>query len=326
MQIKSPEEFRARFEKNKKTREMVSHSNKVHTVGWGCDGKRLASGSYDKTVCIFTMGTERLAKEHVFKGHTDSVDQLSWHPSNPDLLATASGDKTVKVWDSRQTKCINTINTKGENINICWAPDGKTIAVGNKEDLVTFIDSRTYKVKAEKQFRFEVNELSWNSENDLFFITNGQGFIEVLSWPELEVEHIVQAHPGNCICIEFSKCGKYFATGSADALVSVWDAHELACIKTFSRLEWPVRTISFSHDTALLASASEDMKIDIGHVETTEKVAEIVVQAPTFTIAWHPSRYLLAYACDDKYERDRDSRDARDARDAGNLKVWGFSD
>jgi len=315
MQIKSAQDFRSRFEKNRKTREMISHTSKVHTVGWSADGKRLASGSYDKTVCIFTLGTERLTKEHVFKGHTDSVDQLGWHPTSPDLLATASGDKTVKVWDSKVNKCLNTISTKGENINICWAPDGKTIAVGNKEDLVTFIDTRTYKVKAEKQFRFEVNELSWNLESDLFYITNGQGFIEVLSWPELEVQHIVQAHPGNCICIEFSKCGKYFATGSADALVSVWDAHELACIKTFSRLEWPVRTISFSHDTALLASASEDMKIDIGHVETTERVAEISVDSPTFTIAWHPSRYLLAYACDDKDKYERD---------AGSLKVWGF--
>jgi len=317
MQIKSVEDFKSRFHRNQKTREMVTHTSKVHTVDWSADGKKLASGSYDKTVCIFSIGTERLTKEHIFKGHTDSVDQLGWHPSNPDLLATASGDKTVKLWDSKSHKCVTTINTKGENINICWSPDGKTIAVGNKEDLVTFIDSKTFKVKAEKQFRFEVNELSWNSENDLFFITNGQGFIEVLSWPELEIQHIVQAHPGNCICIEFSKCGKYFATGSADALVSVWDAHELACIKTFSRLEWPVRTISFSHDTALLASASEDMKIDIGHVETTERVAQISVDSPTFTIAWHPSRYLLAYACDDKdkYERDRD---------AGSLKVWGF--
>jgi THO complex subunit 3 len=40
----------------------------------------------------------------------------------------------------------------------------------------------------------------------------------------------------------------------------------------------------------LLASASEDMKIDIGHVETTEKVAEIPVDSPTFTVSWHPSR------------------------------------
>ncbi len=39
---------------------------------------------------------------------------------------------------------------------------------------------------------------------------------------------------------------RYFATGSADALVSVWDARELACIKTFSRLEWPVRSHSYT--------------------------------------------------------------------------------
>ena len=29
-------------------------------------------------------------------------------------------------------KPSNTINTKGENINICWSPNGHTIAVGNK--------------------------------------------------------------------------------------------------------------------------------------------------------------------------------------------------
>ena len=56
--------------------------------------------------------------------------------------------------------------------------------MGNEEDLVTFIDSRTYKVKAERQFKFEVNEISWNMANDLFFLTNGQGCIEVidLNW------------------------------------------------------------------------------------------------------------------------------------------------
>jgi len=317
MQLKTAEEIRSKLKRNQKTREMVSHTSKVHSVHWSSDGKKLASGSYDKTVCIFSLGQERLTKDHVFKGHTDSVDQLCWHPINADLLATASGDKTVRMWDARTNKPVTSITTKGENINITWSPDGKTIAVGNKDDLVTFIDAKTHKIRTEKQFRFEVNEISWNVENSLFFLTNGQGCIEVLTWPELEVQHIIQAHPGNCICIEFSRCGNYFATGSADALVSVWDAHELACTRTFSRLEWPVRTISFSHDAQLLASASEDMKIDIGHVESTERVAEISVDSPTFTVAWHPSRYLLAYACDDKdkYERDRD---------AGNLKVWGF--
>lgn len=70
----------------------------------------------------------------------------------------------------------------GENINVCWSPDGQTIAVGNKEDLVTFIDVKTHKPRAEEQFKFEVNEISWNNDADLFFLTSGQGSIHILRY------------------------------------------------------------------------------------------------------------------------------------------------
>ena len=35
-------------------------------------------------------------------------------------------------------------------------------------------------------------------------------------------------------------------------------------------------------------------------METGEKVHQVPTQSPTFTVAWHPKKYLLAYACDDK--------------------------
>ena len=95
----------------------------------------------------------------------------------------------VRIWESRSSKAAATISTKGENINIAWAPDGKTIAVGNKEDLVSFIDVRTHKIIAEEQFKFEVNEISWNKESNLFFLTNGQGCIHVHTYPEMELVH-----------------------------------------------------------------------------------------------------------------------------------------
>lgn len=65
-------------------------------------------------------------KENNYRGHGDSVDQLCWHPTNPDLFVTASGDKTIRIWDVRTTKCIATVNTKGWDLRSCagWAMRG----------------------------------------------------------------------------------------------------------------------------------------------------------------------------------------------------------
>ncbi|MEE6479714.1 hypothetical protein FKM82_012347 [Ascaphus truei] len=231
----SVQELQEHFRGNNKTREFPAHSAKVHSVAWSCDGRRLASGSFDKTASVFVLEKDRLVKENNYRGHSDSVDQLCWHPSNPDLFVTASGDKTIRIWDVRTAKCTATVKTKGENINICWSPDGQTIAVGNKDDMVTFIDVKNYRSRAEEQFKFEVNEISWNNDNNLFFLTNGNGCINILSYPELKPVQSINAHPSNCICIKFDPTGKYFATGSADALVSLWDVDELVCVRCFSR-------------------------------------------------------------------------------------------
>jgi THO complex subunit 3 len=268
-------------------------------------------------VVIYSVDRERITKEKTFHGHNGPVDQLTWHSSHPDLVATASGDKTVRIWDTRSYKNISTINTKGENINITWSRDGNTIAVGNKEDLITFIDTKTNKIRAEEKFNFEINEIMWNRTSDQMFLTSGQGSVHVLSYPNLEVLNVLKAHPATNICIDFDHSGKYFAVGSADALTSIWDADELCCIRVISRLDWPVRTVSFSHDSKLIASASEDHFIDISCIETGEKVGEIKLEAATFSIAFHPKQYLLAFACDDKRE---------DGRDAGNFKIYGFAE
>lgn len=52
------------FKSHNKIREQQSHSAKVHSVGWSCDGKLLASGSFDKSVCIFSLCPDRLVSKH----------------------------------------------------------------------------------------------------------------------------------------------------------------------------------------------------------------------------------------------------------------------
>lgn len=48
------------FRGHSKTREFPAHSAKVHSVAWSCDGRRLASGSFDKTASVFLLEKDRL--------------------------------------------------------------------------------------------------------------------------------------------------------------------------------------------------------------------------------------------------------------------------
>ncbi|KAI9074112.1 hypothetical protein K1719_043922 [Acacia pycnantha] len=83
------------------SREYSGHKKKVHSVAWNCIGTKLASGSVDQTARIWYIEPHGhgKVKDIELKGHTDSVDQLCWDPKHADLIATASGDKTVRLWE-----------------------------------------------------------------------------------------------------------------------------------------------------------------------------------------------------------------------------------
>jgi THO complex subunit 3 len=302
--------------KNSNTKELIGHKKKIHTVAWNNNGKKLASGSVDQTISIWSV-ENRIIKDFELKGHTDSVDQLCWNPKNSDQLASVSIDKSVRIWDIKTKNCIANIATPGENINVAWSPDSNYIAVGNKEDQVVFIDTRKQKIMRTTKFNVEVNELGWNHDNTLFFITTGQGTVQVTNVIDYKAIKTISAHTSNIFCIEFDPLKKYFAVGGADALVSLWDINEFICIRTFASLEYPIRSISFSYDGQLIALASEDTFIDISHVETGEQIYTIQQDFPMNTLAWHPKELILAYAGDEKDKY---------GRDAGSIRILGFKE
>ena len=62
------EQMQKHFQTNGRTRDIQIHTAKVHSVAWSADGRRLASGSFDKTVAIYIVERERLVSWASFLG------------------------------------------------------------------------------------------------------------------------------------------------------------------------------------------------------------------------------------------------------------------
>lgn len=54
------QEMQESFKNNNKSKEFPAHTAKVHSVAWSCDGRRVASGSFDKTASVFVLEKDRL--------------------------------------------------------------------------------------------------------------------------------------------------------------------------------------------------------------------------------------------------------------------------
>uniref|UniRef100_A0A914XIJ5 Translation initiation factor beta propellor-like domain-containing protein n=1 Tax=Plectus sambesii TaxID=2011161 RepID=A0A914XIJ5_9BILA len=291
---------------------------KIHSVAWNCDGSRLACGSQDKSVSVAALENSKLKCIFLGSGHTDQVDQVAWNWTNPDLLASASGDKSIRVWDLRQKKTQASLSTKSQNINVVWSPCGTYIVYGDKDDKLHLVDMRVVKTLHTEAFKQETNEFAFEHSGQFMYVASGLGRVFIYKMPEMKLVKTLQAHPSQtqCLSIKVDPTSEYFAVGAADALISIWDVRELICVRTIDRLDWPVRAVAFSHDGQILAAGSEDHVVDIAWTETGERVYELKSDAETYTLAWHPRQYLLAAGSGADYRE----------REPIGVKLFGLTD
>ncbi|CAH0492249.1 unnamed protein product [Peronospora farinosa] len=296
--------------------ELSGHSRKVYALGFNCNGSMLASGSNDRSIRIWNPVTERELME--LRGHSESILSLMWDPTMPHRLASTGADKTVRFWDTKTGRIVNSISLPSDAVNIAYSHDAKYVVVGNL-DCITLIDTHKARVVRRVVNPFESFEMQFSKSGFLFVAAGhaaGFGTFEIMRVvseqkgnPNLESALKVTAHAGSCVCLDFHPFGRYLVLGGVDSLVSLWDLEELYCAKTFVVTTSGIRFVRFSHDGKFIAIGMDDPNLIVVDVESGEEVVNLQLQNTLQNLSWHPSKNLLAYVGDKASSEKNFNRD-----------------
>jgi len=105
------------------------HTSIVRSVSISVDNTMIASGSADRTICLWNIGTGEC---QVIKEHNASITTVSFSPTNPQLLLSASWGGTVQKWDTDGHQ----IGPPIPGSHVAFSPDG-TQFVSCNESVVT---------------------------------------------------------------------------------------------------------------------------------------------------------------------------------------------
>ena len=148
------------------------------------DGKRIASGSWDKTICLWDAETG-LQLGSPLTGHTGWVTSVAFSPDGK-RIASGSYDNTICLWDAETGLQLGSPLTGHTEIvtSVAFSPDGKRIASGSNDNTICLWDAET----------------------------------------GLQLGSPLTGHTGWVTSVAFSPDGKRIASGSDDkATVCLWD-------------------------------------------------------------------------------------------------------
>ena len=86
---------------------LEGHSEIVMSVALSPDGRRIVSGSWDRSVRVWDA--ESGACVATLEGHSYGVMSVAFSPDGRRIVS-GSGDKSVRVWDAESGACVATLN------------------------------------------------------------------------------------------------------------------------------------------------------------------------------------------------------------------------
>ena len=167
--------------------------------------------------------------------HTDAVLSLAANWQHRNLLASASSDKTVKLWDLHTAKCAKSYSYHTDKVcSIGWHSVESTVLLsGSYDRTVVAADLRAPDAKPSRWgVESDVENVKWDShDQNFFYVSTENGMVhyhDVRNIPsdptKTKAVWTLQAHEEAVSALDINvKIPGYIATGSSDKTVKLWN-------------------------------------------------------------------------------------------------------
>jgi len=124
-----------------KDSQMRGYDGKVQLVAWSDNSKYLASCTgNDMVLWDFSGKGPEGARPLVLSGHTDRVDAFAWQTGGEHLLSGGRDWRLVLWRPGRAREPIDVQMSDGEISAMRWSPDGRRVAIGEKQGRVSLFE------------------------------------------------------------------------------------------------------------------------------------------------------------------------------------------